>query len=98
MSLLHWINDGLMVIFFLLIGLELKREILDGELSKIKNAALPIFGAIGEMVLPATFYILFNFNTDMIRGFGIPMATDIAFSIGVLSLLENRAPLSLRVF
>ncbi len=98
MSFLHWINDGLMVIFFLLIGLELKREIIEGELSNIKNASLPIFGAIGGMILPAIFYILFNFNTDMIRGFGIPMATDIAFSIGILSILGNRVPLSLRVF
>lgn len=97
-SILHWINDGFMTIFFLLIGLELEREILKGELSDIKNASLPIFGAIGGMIFPAMLYFLFNFNTDRLAGTGIPTATDIAFAIGILSLLGKRVPSSLKIF
>ncbi len=97
-SIVHWINDGLMTIFFLLIGLELEREVYNGELSSIKNAALPIFGALGGMLLPAGIYLLLNYGTDASSGAGIPMATDIAFAIGVLSLLGSRVPTSLKVF
>lgn len=97
-SITHWINDGLMTIFFLLIGLELEREIYNGELSDIKNASLPIFGAIGGMLVPAGFFLLLNFGTDTQAGAGIPMATDIAFAIGILSLLGNRVPTSLKIF
>lgn len=94
----HWINDGLMTIFFFLIGLELEREIYKGELSNIKNALLPIFAAIGGMLVPAGIYMIFNHGTPTQSGAGIPMATDIAFALGVLSLLGNRVPLSLKVF
>jgi len=97
-SLVNWINDGLMTIFFLLIGLELEREIYRGELSNIKNAALPIIGALGGMIVPAGIFLLFNFGTNSQAGAGIPMATDIAFAIGILSLLGNRVPASLKVF
>ena len=97
-SITHWINDGLMAIFFLLIGLELEREMYQGELSSIKNAALPIFGALGGMVVPAGIFLLLNFGTLTQNGAGIPMATDIAFAIGILSLLGNRVPTSLKVF
>ena len=97
-SLLHWINDGLMTIFFLLIGLELEREIYEGELSTFKNASLPIFGAIGGMVVPAAIFLIFNFGTQTQAGAGIPMATDIAFAIGILSLLGNRVPASMKIF
>ncbi len=93
-----WINDGLMVIFFLLIGLELKRELYFGELSKLRVAILPIFGALGGMVIPALLYLVFNFNTPTQSGFGITMATDIAFAVGILSLLGNRVPLSIKIF
>lgn len=96
--MVHWINDGLMTIFFLLIGLELEREIYKGELSNIKNASLPIFGAIGGMLLPAGIYLLINFGTSLQAGAGIPMATDIAFAIGILSLLGNKVPASLKIF
>lgn len=94
----HWINDGLMTIFFLLIGLELEREIYQGELSNIKDAMLPIFGALGGMFVPAGIFLLFNFGTTTQSGAGIPMATDIAFALGILSLLGNRVPSSLKVF
>lgn len=94
----HWINDGLMTIFFLLIGLELEREIYIGELSKLKNALLPIFAAIGGMLVPAGIFLLFNYGTATQAGAGIPMATDIAFALGILSLLGNRVPTSLKVF
>ncbi len=94
----YWINDGLMVIFFLLIGLELEREVYLGELSNIKNALLPIFGAIGGMFVPAALYLFFNFGTNTQSGAGIPMATDIAFALGILSLLGNRVPTSLKIF
>ncbi|MBP2283772.1 NhaA family Na+:H+ antiporter [Flavobacterium sp. CG_23.5] len=97
-SITHWINDGLMTIFFLLIGLELEREIYNGELSSIKNAALPIFGAVGGMIVPAGIFLLLNFGTNTQNGAGIPMATDIAFAIGILSLLGNRVPKSLKIF
>ncbi len=97
-SITHWINDGLMTIFFLLIGLELEREIYHGELSNIKNAALPIFGAFGGMLIPAGLFLLLNFGTTTQNGAGIPMATDIAFAIGILSLLGNRVPASLKIF
>ena len=94
----YWINDGLMAIFFLLIGLELEREIYLGELSDIKNALLPIFGAVGGMVVPAGLYLFFNFGTNTQSGAGVPMATDIAFALGILSLLGNRVPTSLKIF
>ena len=97
-NLVHWINDGLMAIFFLLIGLELEREIYDGELSSIKNASLPLFGAVGGMLVPAGIFLLFNFGATTQTGAGIPMATDIAFAIGILSLLGDRVPASLKVF
>lgn len=93
----HWINDGLMTVFFLLIGLELEREIYIGELSSLKNASLPIFAAIGGMAVPAGLFLLFNFGTATQSGAGIPMATDIAFAIGILSLLGNRVPASIKV-
>ena len=94
----HWINDGLMTIFFLLIGLELEREIYAGELSNIKNALLPIFAAVGGMLVPAGLYLFLNYGTETQSGAGIPMATDIAFALGILSLLGNRVPVSLKVF
>ena len=97
-SIEHWVNDGLMTIFFLLIGLELEREIYKGELSNFKDALLPIFGALGGIILPAGLYMLFNFGTATQSGAGIPMATDIAFALGILSLLGNRVPTSLKVF
>ena len=97
-TIVHWINDGLMTIFFLLIGLELEREIYHGELSDIKNASLPIFGAIGGMLVPAGLFLSLNFGTDTQAGAGIPMATDIAFAIGILSLLGKRVPPSLKIF
>ncbi len=94
----YWINDGLMTIFFLLIGLELEREFYLGELSNIKNALLPIFGAIGGMFVPAALYLFFNFGTNTQSGAGIPMATDIAFALGILSLLGKKVPTSLKIF
>jgi Na+:H+ antiporter, NhaA family len=97
-SLGHWINDGLMTVFFLLIGLELEREIYKGELSALKNAALPIIGAFGGMVVPAGLYLLINVGTTTQSGAGIPMATDIAFAVGILSILGNRVPASLKIF
>ncbi|WMW78860.1 Na+/H+ antiporter NhaA [Flavobacterium sp. 20NA77.7] len=97
-TLEYWINDGLMTVFFLLIGLELEREIYQGELSNIKDALLPIFAAIGGMLIPAGIYLFFNWGTITQSGAGIPMATDIAFALGVLSLLGNRVPVSLKIF
>ncbi len=97
-SVEFWINDGLMTIFFLLIGLELEREIYKGELSNIKDALLPIFGAIGGMLIPAFIFIMFNYGTSTQSGAGIPMATDIAFALGILSLLGNKVPTSLKIF
>jgi Na+:H+ antiporter, NhaA family len=93
----NWINEGLMAIFFFLIGLELKREIFVGELSNIKNAMLPVFAAIGGMIIPAAIFAFFNYGTATQSGAGIPMATDIAFAIGILSLLGNRVPSSLKI-
>src|SRR5205085_7558488 len=89
-TIVEWINDGLMTIFFLLIGLELEREFYQGELSEIKNAALPIFAAAGGMLVPAGIFLLFNFGTETQAGAGIPMTTDIAFAVGILSLLGSR--------
>ena len=97
-SLEYWINDGLLTIFFLLIGLELEREVYIGELSKIKDALLPIFAAIGGMVVPAGIYLWINWHTDTKSGAGIPMATDIAFALGILSLLGKRVPISIKIF
>jgi NhaA family Na+:H+ antiporter len=98
LSLEHWINDGLMAIFFLLIGLELEREIYVGELSHLKNALLPIFAAIGGMLVPALIHYSLNQSTPTVNGIGIPMATDIAFALGVLAILGNKIPASLKVF
>jgi len=97
-TLVQWINDGLMSIFFLLIGLELERELYKGELSSLKNASFSIFAALGGMLVPAGIFLLFNFGTPTQDGVGIPMATDIAFALGILSLLGSRVPLSLKVF
>lgn len=93
-----WINDGLMAIFFLLVGLEIKRELLEGELSSFKNASLPIFAAIGGMLIPAVIYAGFNSGTDYSNGWGIPMATDIAFSLAIISMLGKKVPASLKIF
>ncbi len=98
MHLMHWINDGLMVIFFFMVGLEIKREMLTGELASPKKAALPIMAAIGGMIVPALFYTLFNAGTASAGGWGIPMATDIAFALGVVILLGKRVPLALKIF
>jgi NhaA family Na+:H+ antiporter len=97
-SITHWINDGLMTIFFLLIGLELEREIYIGELSNMKNSLLPICAAFGGMLIPAGIHLLINSGTSTQAGAGIPMATDIAFALGVLSLLGNRIPAALKIF
>jgi NhaA family Na+:H+ antiporter len=97
--LLLWVNDGLMTIFFVLIGLELKRKILEGELSNTRKILLPAFGAIGGLVIPVMIYVYFNINDPVaIKGWGIPAATDIAFALGVLSLLGSRVPSGLKVF
>ncbi|NAW50682.1 Na+/H+ antiporter NhaA [Elizabethkingia argentiflava] len=93
-----WINDGLMTFFFLLVGLEIKREMLQGELSRIKNASLPILAAVGGMLVPALIYSFFNQGTEYAKGWGIPMATDIAFSLAIISLLSKHTPLSLKIF
>ncbi|MBO9562700.1 MAG: Na+/H+ antiporter NhaA [Niastella sp.] len=98
MPVLSWINDGLMAIFFLLVGLEIKRSLIEGELSSPKRATLPVVAAIGGAVIPAVIYSLINAGTITANGWGIPMATDIAFAIGILSLLGNRVPASLRIF
>ena len=99
LSILHWINDALMAIFFFVVTLEIKREFLQGELSRPKQALLPIIGAVGGMAVPALIYVIINFETGYtLRGWAIPSATDIAFSIGVLSLLGSRIPISLKVF
>lgn len=98
LTLQHWINDGLMTVFFLMIGLELEREIYAGELSGIRNATLPVISALGGMLIPAGLYLAINYNTPSQAGAGIPMATDIAFAIGILSLLGSRVPAALKVF
>ena len=99
LSVLHWINDALMAIFFFFVTLEIKREFIHGELSTPKQAILPIVGAIGGMLVPALIYIYINFdNHETLNGWAIPSATDIAFSLGVLSLLGSRVPISLKVF
>ena len=99
LSILHWINDALMAIFFFFVTLEIKREFLQGELSNIKQALLPIIAAVGGMLVPALFYVFINFgDRETLTGWAIPSATDIAFSLGVLSLLGKRVPLSLKVF
>jgi Na+:H+ antiporter, NhaA family len=94
----HWINDGLMVVFFFMVGLEIKREVLVGELASPRKAALPIAGALGGMLVPAAIYTAFNAGGLGERGWGIPMATDIAFALGVLALLGPRTPVALKVF
>jgi NhaA family Na+:H+ antiporter len=97
LSIENWINEGLMTIFFFLIGLELKRELLVGELSNVKNTMLPVFAAVGGMIVPAAIYMSFNYGTVTQSGAGIPMATDIAFAIGILSLLGRLVPVSVKV-
>lgn len=94
----HWINDGLMAIFFFVVGLEIKREIMAGDLSSWRKASLPAAAAVGGMIFPALIYTLFNFGLDTESGWGVPMATDIAFTLGVLSLLKDRVPISLKIF
>ena len=99
LSVHHWINDALMAIFFFFVTLEIKREFIQGELSNIKQALLPIIAAVGGMVVPALFYVVINFgNSETINGWAIPSATDIAFSLGILSLLGSRVPMSLKIF
>ncbi|MCB0461115.1 MAG: Na+/H+ antiporter NhaA [Flavobacteriaceae bacterium] len=96
--LILWINDGLMAIFFFLIGLEIKREFLIGELNSVKKVAFPLFGALGGMLVPVLLFMLLNQNPETFKGWGIPMATDIAFSLAILKVLGNRVPLSLKIF
>ncbi len=98
LDLRHWVNEGLMAFFFLVVGLEIKRELVKGELRDVKTAVLPIGAAVGGMLIPAFIYLLFNFNTEAVQGWGIPIATDIAFAVAVLSLLSNRVPVPLKIF
>jgi len=98
LSLHHWINDGLMVIFFFVVGLEVKRELVVGELSSFDKASLPVAAALGGMVVPALLFVIFNFGGAAAKGWGIPMATDIAFALGVLAIFGKRVPLGLKVF
>ena len=97
-SLHFWVNDALMAIFFFVVGLEIKHSLIAGELASIKQASLPVMAAIGGMLVPAGIYIAMNFGTEGVRGWGIPIATDIAFSLGILALLGSRAPISLKIF
>ncbi len=97
-SLHHWINDGLMAVFFFVVGLELKREIIGGELKNPKNAVLPLVAAVGGMLVPAGIYLLMNSSGEASNGWGIPMATDIAFALGILYLIGDKVPLSLKIF
>lgn len=97
-SVLHWINDGLMAMFFFVVGLELKREFIGGELTDFRKALLPIFAAVGGMIVPALIFFAFNVGQPTASGWGVPMATDIAFSLGILSLLGNKVPLSAKIF
>ena len=97
-SILAWINDALMAVFFLLVGLEIKRELVEGELSSLKKASLPIFAAIGGMLIPALIYFFFNDNTVTASGWGIPMATDIAFALAIIAMLGDSVPSSLKIF
>jgi len=98
-SLHHWINDGLMALFFFTIGLEIKREIMGGELSTIKKASMPIVAAVGGMIIPAAVYAIVSINyPEYLHGWGIPMATDIAFSLGLLALLGKRVNINLKIF
>lgn len=98
MSVMHWINDALMAVFFFVVGLEIKREMLVGELSSVKKATLPIFAALGGMLVPAAIYAIFNHGTPTSNGWGIPMATDIAFAVGVISILGKRCPSAFKIF
>ena len=98
LSLHHWINDGLMAVFFFVVGLEIKRELVVGELSSLAKAALPVAAAVGGMLVPALFYVAFNVGGAGVNGWGIPMATDIAFALGVLAMFGTRVPLGLKVF
>lgn len=97
-SLQHWVNDALMVLFFYVAGLEIKKELMEGELASPQKAAFPIFAALGGMIVPACIYLFFNFGLQSQNGWGIPMATDIAFSLGALSLVKQKVPLSLKIF
>ncbi|WP_316760983.1 Na+/H+ antiporter NhaA [Pedobacter aquatilis] len=97
-SILAWINDALMAIFFLLVGLEIKRELVEGELSSVKSAALPVIAALGGMLVPALIYFLFNVGTETGSGWGIPMATDIAFALAIIAMLGKNVPTSLKIF
>ncbi|MET4082815.1 NhaA family Na+:H+ antiporter [Pedobacter sp. UYP30] len=97
-SILGWINDAFMAVFFLLVGLEIKRELIEGELSSLKKASLPIFAAVGGMIVPALIYFLFNDGTITASGWGIPMATDIAFALAIIAMLGNSVPSSLKIF
>ena len=98
MSLEHWIADGLMVIFFFVVGLEIKRELVVGQLSSMQKAVLPVAAALGGMIFPALIYSIFNLSGDASSGWGIPMATDIAFALGILAMFGSRAPLELKIF
>jgi NhaA family Na+:H+ antiporter len=98
LDLRHWINEGLMAFFFLVVGLEIKRELVKGELKDAKSALLPVGAALGGMILPALVYLVFNVHAGSIQGWGVPIATDIAFAVAVLSLLSNRVPASLKIF